>query len=112
MKRILAIGVWVMAGILFVAVAITALSDRLLLTPLTFEKLQQIQEEQSASSINLNTATAEDLKKLEGIGDVLAARIIAYRDAHGTFRTVEDLLDVEGIGETRLEQWRPYLIVE
>ena len=112
MKRIFAIGVWAMAGILFVAVAITALSDRLSLTPLTAETLQQLHEQQPALQINLNTATEEELRELEGLGDVLAKRIVAYRDFHGEFRTVEDLLDVEGVGQTRLEKWRPYLIVE
>ena len=53
--------------------------------------------------INVNTATAEELTELPGIGQVLAQRIIAYREAHGPFTSVAQLGDVEGIGEKKLE---------
>lgn len=49
--------------------------------------------------INLNTATAADLEGLSGIGPKRAADIVAYRDAHGGFKTVEELKEVSGIGE-------------
>ena len=51
--------------------------------------------------ISLSTATVEQLDGLDGIGPTLAQRIIAYRQAHGGFRSVEDLRRVEGIGEKR-----------
>ena len=54
--------------------------------------------------ININTATKDDFMALPGIGDVLAQRIIAYRDSHGSFSYVEGLLNVEGIGEKRFEE--------
>ncbi len=56
--------------------------------------------------IDLNTATAGELEELPGVGPVLAARIVGYRDEHGPFSTVEDLLDVAGIGEAKLAQLR------
>jgi competence protein ComEA len=58
------------------------------------------------AGLDLNTATAAGLEGLPGVGPVLAARIVAYRDEHGPFGTVEDLLDVPGIGEAKLASMR------
>ena len=52
--------------------------------------------------INVNTASAEELKRLPGIGDVLAEAIVSYRDEYGPFTSEEDLLLVKGIGPARL----------
>jgi competence protein ComEA len=56
--------------------------------------------------VNLNTATVEQLDTLPGIGPVTAAAIIAWRDANGTFSSVDQLGDVDGIGPARLEKLR------
>lgn len=56
--------------------------------------------------IHLNTATAVELQELPGVGPVLAERIVAHRETNGRFETVEDLLDVPGIGETKLAALR------
>jgi competence protein ComEA len=56
--------------------------------------------------IDINRATAAELEDLPGVGPILAARIVAYRDLHGAFATVEDLLDVGGIGEAKLAAMR------
>ena len=61
--------------------------------------------------INLNTATAEQLEAIPGIGPVLAQRIIEYRQTHGRFQSVDELLEVRGIGPKRLESMRPYVTV-
>jgi competence protein ComEA len=56
--------------------------------------------------VRINRATAQELEELPGVGPVLAARIAAYRDENGLFRSVEDLLDVPGIGEGKLATLR------
>ena len=61
--------------------------------------------------ININTATAEDLTLLPGIGPVLAQSIIRYRQTNGLFRSVDDLLDVSGIGEKKLNGIIDYITV-
>ena len=65
-----------------------------------------------AEKINLNTASRAELLQISGIGDVTADKILAYRDSHGGFHSLEELLQVDGIGEKKLEEWRPYLTVE
>ena len=64
-----------------------------------------------AGPLNLNTADAESLQALPGIGPALASRIVAYRFEHGPFQTVEDLLRVPGIGPNRWERIRPLVRV-
>ena len=59
--------------------------------------------------IDLNTADAQALQRLPGIGEKLAGAILAYRDAHGPFRTPEDLKKVEGIGEETYARISIYL---
>lgn len=65
----------------------------------------------SAPLVNVNTAAAEELETLPGIGEVLAGTIIAYREEHGPFTAVDQLLDVSGIGEVTLEEIRDLVTV-
>lgn len=64
------------------------------------------------SRLDLNTATREQLLKLPQVGEALADRILAYRAQYGKFVTVEQLTDVEGIGEGLLQQLRGLVYVE
>jgi competence protein ComEA len=66
---------------------------------------------QSPSSvmIDVNTATAEQLDALPGVGPTTAAAIVAYRQAHGVFHSVDELADVTGIGPAKLAQIRPHV---
>lgn len=59
--------------------------------------------------INLNTAGKEELMSIKGLGEVFAGRIIEYRERHGGFDSLEELMEVDGIGEKRYEAWKPYL---
>ena len=63
----------------------------------------QSSEQHDTLSVNINTADAGSLAQLPGIGEVLAQRIIDYRRIHGDFTALEQLTNVEGIGEGKLE---------
>ncbi|MCG7445420.1 ComEA family DNA-binding protein [Corynebacterium sp. ACRPO] len=58
----------------------------------------------SGSGVSLNSATAEELTELKGVGEVTAHAIVAYREEHGGFKDVEELLEVSGIGPAKLAQ--------
>ena len=62
--------------------------------------------------LDLNMATAEELMRLPGIGEVLAERILAYREETGGFSDPEELLKIKGIGEATLEELHPIVIVK
>jgi competence protein ComEA len=61
--------------------------------------------------ININTASTTELETLSGIGEVLAATIVEYRTQNGPFASVDDLLDVSGIGPATLEEIRDQVTV-
>ncbi len=65
----------------------------------------------TASKLNLNRASADELQALPGVGPVLAQRMVEWRQAHGRYRSVDDLQDVKGIGKKRLAQLRPLVTV-
>ena len=58
---------------------------------------------QEMTKINLNTATAEELQTLEGVGEKKAEQIIAYREAHDGFKKLDEIKEVSGIGAKRFE---------
>jgi competence protein ComEA len=60
----------------------------------------------AAGPVHLNSATAQELDALSGVGPVTAQKIIEYREQHGGFRSVDELDAVPGIGPARLEQLR------
>lgn len=68
-------------------------------------------ESQAASLININTASAEELERLPGIGRALAARIVSFREQYGRFRRAEHLIMVRGIGDRRFRRLRPFITV-
>jgi competence protein ComEA len=65
----------------------------------------------AAGPVDLNTATAEQLEALPGVGPATSRAILAYRASHGRFRSVTELLEVPGIGPAKLEALRPLVRV-
>ena len=69
-----------------------------------------VQESETAltGKVHLNTATAEELEMLPGVGAVTAQRIVEYRSVHG-FARIEDLMNVKGIGQAKFNKMQPWL---
>jgi competence protein ComEA len=64
-----------------------------------------------AAKVNINTATAQQLITLPGVGPKLAARVVEYRQHSGPFRTPQELHNVKGIGEKKFQKLLPYIVV-
>jgi competence protein ComEA len=62
-----------------------------------------------SGKVNLNTASAEQLSAIPGIGDKLAARIVEYRQKNGSFKNVQELMNVKGVGEKSFGKLEPFL---
>lgn len=63
-------------------------------------------------TIHLNQATAEELQALSGVGPALSERIVQYRVEHGPFKNVDELIDVQGVGQAKLAKLRDQLTVD
>jgi competence protein ComEA len=66
---------------------------------------------QATALVNLNTASAADLEKLPGVGAATATRIIEYRQKKGPFKKIEELMNVQGIGEKSFLKLKPQITV-
>lgn len=72
----------------------------------------QADQSKQAKRLNPNTASLQELIDLPGIGPVLAKRIIEYRDAHGLFKTIDDLVEIQGIGPNNIRQFDFLLAID
>jgi len=66
----------------------------------------------ASGQVNINTATVEQLQAVKGIGPKTAEAIVAYRNEHGAFKSIDELEKIKGIGEKSLEKIRGDLTVE
>ena len=98
-------------AILFAALAIMAASalvvDELSLRVRSEKIYGQLSASDQPLMINVNSASVRELQKLNGIGEVTANAIVAYREENGDFISADDLLNVKGIGQATLEKIRP-----
>ncbi len=95
--------------ILFVALLLTVPA---LLAPRGSREIFTSKGPGKVTKVNLNTATVKELERVPGIGHDLAQRIVDYRETHGPFHRVDDLLHVEGITREKLDKLRPYISVK
>ena len=72
---------------------------------------KDVEQETSSSEININTASLEQLDTLPGIGPAKARAIIDYRTTYGPLQTIEQLMEVKGIGPKIFEKLKPFVIL-
>ena len=75
------------------------------------QKLEEQADEQKSSLVNLNTATVQELTTLRGIGESKAEDILNYREQHGGFGTIEELMQIPGIKERVFEKIKDQITV-
>jgi competence protein ComEA len=85
----------------------------LALTPLSALAQQSKSSPKAASTekVNLNSATAEQLQTLPGVGPSIAKRILDHRTKNGKFNKIEEILNVKGIGEKKFQKMKDRLVV-
>jgi len=69
-------------------------------------------KEPTEKSIDLNTASREELMKISGIGEKTAENIFTYRGQNGKFKTIDELMNVKGIGEAKFAKFKKYLFIK
>lgn len=111
-KYYLKIILGLLLGACITAVAVYRLTyEELALRDKTFEVYSRLRVPAELEVFDLNSASERALQKISGIGEASALAIVEYREEHGGFSSVDELLNVRGIGQATLEKIRPYLTV-
>jgi competence protein ComEA len=97
-----------MAAIAAIALSATSLSAQ---TKAPVAKATAGTTAATAAPVNLNTATADQLATIPGVGAKMAERIIDYRQKNGGFKKIEDLMNVSGVGEKSFLKMKPLITV-
>lgn len=71
-----------------------------------------ISESSSGSKVNINTAKLEELQNIPGVGPSIAQAILDYRDENGKFKSIEDIKNVSGVGESKYKKMEEYIKVK
>ena len=109
MYRLLISSVFVITLVLFIGSgAVIAQSDTKNKEAAASEEIEG-KEEAKAGKININTANAEQLMQIPGVGEGTAANIIDYRNKNGDFKTLDQLKEVQGVGEKKYEKMKDML---
>ena len=91
---------------LFLALSLPAVTQ-----PPAYAAAQEARPAPSTQVVNVNTATTAQLEALPGIGPSMAQRIVSYREKNGPFKKLEDLMNIQGIGEKSFLKLRPLLTI-
>ena len=79
--------------------------------PSDMSKTDEVVDTADKSLININTADSDELSSLPGIGKVISEKIISYREKNGSFKSIGEIMNVEGIGQSIYEQIRELITV-
>lgn len=96
----------------FKSLSIDIDESKLNYTQENLSKSDDIKPKISVKSLDVNTASKNDLMTLPKIGPVTAEKIIQYRDDFGPFKSIEDLLKIKGIGQKTLDQLKPFIQIK
>ena len=100
-----------MIRIVIAALLVAALSAATSAAQDTTRRTSAAASASASAPVNLNTATAAQLETLPGIGKATAERILEYRQKNGSFKKVEDLMNVRGVGEKSFLKLKPLVTV-
>ena len=70
------------------------------------------QNEKNVGKININSAKIEEFKKIPGVGESIAERIIEYRETNGGFSSISEIMNVSGIGQKKFDAMKDYICIK